>query len=132
MRLIQTVIPRLFVHGFGLLFCALLAIPGRGEADIRASLLFDLQADFEQPSAVEVSDTGMVYVLDGVNGRVVKFTPEGELNGSLSMPEGESLNLPMDLTLYRNQIIVADSSNHRLVIFSTDGEVLTIIPLAKG
>ncbi|MCG7994896.1 MAG: NHL repeat-containing protein [Candidatus Thiodiazotropha taylori] len=132
MRLIQTVIPRPFVHGFGLLFCALLAIPGRGEADIRASLLFDLQADFEQPSAVEVSDTGMVYVLDGVNGRVVKFTPEGELNGSLSMPEGESLNLPMDLTLYRNQIIVADSSNHRLVIFSTDGEVLTIIPLAKG
>jgi sugar lactone lactonase YvrE len=114
------------------MFCGFISLSLNAEAAMHANRLFDLQADFEQPTAVRVSDQGEAYVLDGVNGRVVKFNAEGKLIASISAPEGESLSLPMDLTLYQNQIIVADSGNHRLVIFSSEGELKKTIPLAKG
>lgn len=132
MRLLQRGSPIFYLQGFGLIVCSLLTMTWNVQAAPRASLLFDLQADFEQPSAVRVSEKGVVHVLDGVNGRVVKFTPDGQTIGSISAPKGDSLNLPMDLHLYQNQIIVADSGNHRLVIFSSDGEMKRTIPLTKG
>jgi predicted CXXCH cytochrome family protein len=101
-------------------------------AGLQARFLFDLQSGFDLPSAVRISDKGQVYVLDGVHGRVVMFGPEGKKIGSFSAPEGSSLRLPMDLRLYQDQVIVADSGNHRLVFFSDQGVYKRAIDLSKG
>ncbi|MES9853909.1 MAG: cytochrome c3 family protein [Candidatus Thiodiazotropha sp. L084R] len=121
-------------NGLGIvtILLGLLLVSWETGATVNAKYLFDLQAEFNYPSAVKVSDDGMAYVLDGVNGRVVMFNPEGEALGSFSTPGEDSLSLPMDLALYGNEVIVADSGNNRLVLFSRQGDFSRTIPLPKG
>jgi predicted CXXCH cytochrome family protein len=100
-------------------------------AAIQVEWLFDLEASLDQPSSVRVSDKGMTYVLDGLNGRVVMFDQTGRSTDSFSAPVNSPLELPMDLQLFEDQVIVADSGNHRLVVFSSKGDYLRSIPLLK-
>jgi predicted CXXCH cytochrome family protein len=102
------------------------------EAEMQARHLFNLQTDFNHPSAVRVSNEGRIYVLDGVNGRIVVFDPDGKPIDTLSSADENPLDLPMDLLLFQDEIIVADSGNHRLVVFSSDGEVVKTIALPQG
>jgi predicted CXXCH cytochrome family protein len=111
--------------------CLLFATPVCFAA-IQAEWLFDLQADLNQPSSVRISDKGVAYVLDGVNGRVLMFDQAGSLVGAFSAPDRSPLELPMDLQLFGNQVIVADSGNHRLAIFSTTGDYLRSISLLQN
>jgi predicted CXXCH cytochrome family protein len=100
-------------------------------ADIQAEFLFDLEAGLSHPSAVRVSPQGRAYVLDGVNGRVVTFDRDGRQLGEFSAPPGSPFKLPMDLQLYQDQVIVADSGNHRLLLFNKAGEYLRSIELPR-
>lgn len=114
------------------LLLSLLLLSWNAIADINTRHLFDLQAEFNHPSAVRVSDDGTAYVLDGVNGRVVMFSPKGKQLDIFTSAEGDPLNLPMDLYINGNEIIVADSGNHRLVLFSSNGHFKRSIVLSKG
>ena len=38
-----------------------------------------MQADFNQPTSVATADDGRVFVLDGMNSRIVVFSKEGQL-----------------------------------------------------
>jgi predicted CXXCH cytochrome family protein len=99
-------------------------------AAIEAEYLFDLEAGFSHPSAVRISDQGRAYVLDGVNGRVVMFDREGKEVGVFSTPGNTPFNLPMDLQIHRDQVIVADSGNHRLLLFDLEGVYLRALNLS--
>jgi predicted CXXCH cytochrome family protein len=100
-------------------------------ADIQAEWQFDLEADLNQPSAVRVSSQGKAYVLDGLNGRVVIFDRDGNQVGVFSAPPASPLSLPMDLQLFQDQVIVADSGNHRLLIFNAKGDYQQALPLSS-
>lgn len=100
-------------------------------ADVQAELLFDLEGGFAYPSAVRVSPQGRAYVLDGVNGRIVTFDPDGRQLGAFSAPTASPFKLPMDMQLYQDQVIVADSGNHRLLLFSAEGDYRRTIELSR-
>lgn len=101
-------------------------------ADVRVRFLFDLEDGMNQPSAVSVTEAGTVFVLDGLQGRVVKFDPQGRSLGDFTAPEGQALQRPMDLRVYEDSLIVSDTGNHRLVQFRQDGEIQRLLPLPPG
>jgi predicted CXXCH cytochrome family protein len=115
----------------GLVLCGLLLLPQAASAGLQASFLYDLQAQLNQPSAVRVSNEGVVYVLDGVNGRVVMFDQQGKVLGMFAAPQDTPFDLPMDLQLYGDKVIIADSGNSRLLLFSQKGVLLKKLPLPK-
>jgi predicted CXXCH cytochrome family protein len=116
----------------GLIFILFLFIYAPlANADFHAEYLFDLKAGFTHPSAVRISDQGRAYVLDGVNGRVVIFDRDGRKLEEITAPPGTPFNLPMDLQLYQNQLIVADSGNHRLLLFTLEGKFLKALTLSN-
>ncbi len=114
------------------LLAGLLLWPCMAQAVVVAEPLMQLRAGLEQPTDVAVRDDGRVYVLDGVNGRVVVFTREGERDFSFARPgagEGE-LSLPVGIAIEGERVFVADTGNHRIAVFDVRGNFLRHVPLA--
>lgn len=91
-----------------------------------------LQGKLDQPSDVAISDDGRAYVLDGINGRVVVFTADGEQDyiiGPVETSKGK-LNLPMGIAIADGRIYIADSGNHRIVLFDLHGEFIKFFLLS--
>jgi hypothetical protein len=103
-------------------------------ASVRAQRIIQGPAGdpFSLPSDAAVNRNGDLYVLDGVNHRVVvydrvgtfrfMFGVRGSGKGQLLSPLG--IGLATDGTVY-----VADSGNHRIQAFTGLGEALHVIPL---
>jgi DNA-binding beta-propeller fold protein YncE len=87
---------------------------------------------FSMPSDVAVGRDGGLYVLDGVNHRVVVFDAAGELRfkfGSRGSDLGQLL-FPLGITTTPDgKVYVADSGNHRFQVFSADGKPLKAVAL---
>ncbi len=86
------------------------------------------------PSDVSVSRDGRIYVLDGVNNRVVVYSPSGRLLyqfGRGGSGKGE-LRQPLGLTVdSRGRVYVADSGNSRIQVFSSRGKYLYLIKIPR-
>lgn len=80
-----------------------------------------------QPAALDVDSAGRIYILNG-DSRVQVFSAEGKW--LFSFPElsvGKAklpLNGAMDLRVFNDQVIIADSKNSRLVVYSVSGKFL--------
>ena len=89
---------------------------------------------FSAIRSIAVDDSGNIYVLDGKENQVLAFDHSGEhLNtfGRAGQGPGEfSLALTMSLT-DQDEIVIEDYRNH-LVYFSTKGEFVRNLPLAKS
>ena len=86
-------------------------------------------APFNKPTDVAVAPSGDIFVSDGYgNFRVHRYSPEGELLLSWG-EEGEGIGqfaLPHGVFVDRQErVFVADRENHRLQIFTTEGEFIT-------
>ena len=82
---------------------------------------------FHHPTDVAISASGDFYVSDGYrNARVHKFSADGQLLLSWGEPgEGSGqFKLPHSVWEARGQVYVADRENHRLQIFTPQGEYL--------
>jgi len=90
---------------------------------------------FSMPSDVAVGQEGNVYVLDGVNNRVVVFNAAGEFRfqfGSRGSGLGQ-LFFPLGITTTPDgKVYVADSGNHRFQIFSPDGKAIKAVSIPPG
>jgi DNA-binding beta-propeller fold protein YncE len=93
---------------------------------------------FNMPSDAAVGQNGVLYVLDGVNHRVVAYDANGEFRfqfGNRGSKRGQLL-FPLGIaTAPDGRIYVADSGNHRFQIFATDGkpiDAVTLPPVASG
>lgn len=89
-----------------------------------------------QPAGIDIDEAGNIYVADTVNSRVVVFDDLGKVKfifGKLGDKNGE-LKAPMALVIDNRvkKIYVADSSNHRIQVFSISGEFIAPIDLNKG
>ncbi len=77
------------------------------------------------PRGVTVGPAGEIYVLDNI-GRVLVMDRAGALQKSWWMPE-YSVGKPERLLICRNgRLAVADTHYHRVVIFDTDGNVVSM------
>jgi sugar lactone lactonase YvrE len=93
---------------------------------------------FNRPNAVGFGPNGEIYVSDGyVNSRIVQFTSDGKfvriIGGKKGSGPGE-LQLPHGVVVDRQgRIIVADSDNKRLSVFSKDGAFIkTLAAPSRG
>jgi DNA-binding beta-propeller fold protein YncE len=87
---------------------------------------------FSMPSDVAVGREGNVYVLDGVNHRVVVFNATGEYCfqfGSQGSNLGQMF-FPLGITTAPDgKVYIADSGNHRFQVFLPDGKAIKAVPL---
>ena len=98
-------------------------------AGLVAERLQTLTADLDQPSDIAISADGRAYLLDGVNGRVVVFDASGGVDFVIR-PEAESaMKLPMGIAISDGHLFIADSGNHRLLLFDLDGRFIRTVPL---
>ena len=85
---------------------------------------------FNYPSELVPSPSGDLYVSDGYrNARVHRFSADGQLKASWGEPgkeEAGHFHLPHSLLVVDERIYVCDRENHRMQVFSLDGEFVAI------
>ncbi|OHB75527.1 MAG: hypothetical protein A2Z25_07445 [Planctomycetes bacterium RBG_16_55_9] len=90
---------------------------------------------FNMPSDAAVGRGGALYVLDGVNHRVVVYDAEGQFRfhfGSRGSEPGQLL-FPLGIaTAPDGRIFVADSGNHRFQVFAEEGKLIDAVTLPDG
>jgi sugar lactone lactonase YvrE len=89
--------------------------------------------NFKSPSSVAVDSAGNVYVADTGNNRIQKFSGNGTFvtkwgtygtaNGSFNQPHGIGIITQSDNE--SNSILVADTENNRIQMFSDNGTFIT-------
>ena len=88
-----------------------------------------MQAPFNHPADACIAPSGEIYVADGYgNSSVHRFSAEGELIGSFGSPgrgPGEFV-VPHSVRVSQDgRVYVADRENHRVQVFTAEGEFLT-------
>jgi DNA-binding beta-propeller fold protein YncE len=85
---------------------------------------------FNYPSELVPDAAGDLYVSDGYrNARVHRFTPDGHLKFSWGEPGKTApghFHLPHSLLVYEGLVYVCDRENHRIQVFNTDGQFVTM------
>ncbi len=101
-----------------------------------ARQLHFLEGGLRMPSAVAVEDDGTVYVLDGLQRRVVRFDAQGKPLGDIPLPVPlEAAVIPAtDLALKGDRLFVADPGYHRILVFDAEGKLLMEVkpPVVEG
>ena len=77
---------------------------------------------FQHPAGIAFNSKGMMYVVDGTNHRIQKFTPDGELIAEFGQSH---LQLPSGICIDDCDVLyIADARAHKVVSFASDGTVL--------
>jgi DNA-binding beta-propeller fold protein YncE len=107
-----------------------LAAPAFAIRLINVKPLFELTEEFNKPSDVSVSKSGLIYVLDGVNNKIkvfdskgkflFSFGKEGSGRGEFSSPLGIDID-------HEGRLYIADSGNHRVQILEAKGGFISEI-----
>jgi DNA-binding beta-propeller fold protein YncE len=92
---------------------------------------------FNRPTDVAISPrTGDVFVADGYgNSRIHRYDAEGTHITSWGEPGADpgQFSLPHGIAMFGDDaVIVCDRENHRVQVFSFDGEVLAVWPVHKA
>ncbi len=107
------------------------------EKRINAEIVRHLKGPADQPlmmpTDVILDSKNRVYVADGVNNRVVRFSAEGKVDKIIVQPGGKKLNQPLGLGIDPNdRLWIADTGEHRVVVVSSDGELIETIDLPSS
>ena len=99
--------------------------------EVPAQLVPRAAGPFNYPSELVPAPNGDLYVSDGYrNARVHRFSIEGQLKKSWGEPgkvEPNQFHLPHSLIVGKDgTVYVCDRENHRIQVFSADGEFLSI------
>ena len=101
----------------------------------RLQHLFDLEYGFLQPSDVAVGRDHLIYVVDGVNNRIVVFDESGKMSFSFGTKGSErgQFNAPLGITVDRSgTVYVADTGNRRVQVFTPRGSCTSVVPVASA
>lgn len=98
----------------------------------KAVLLGPEDKPLDMPTDAAVGNDGVIYVLDGVNHRVVAYDAEGKLQFQFGRKGGGLGDLFFPLGIAGapdGKVYIADSGNHRFQIFASDGTPLETVSL---
>jgi tripartite motif-containing protein 71 len=97
--------------------------------------LLDVNTTADQPSDISVSPEGDVYLVDGVNNRVIVFNRRGKIKfsfGKIGTGPGE-FKYPMGIDISdEGKVFIADTGNHRIQIFDSKGNFLSMFTVRSG
>ena len=86
----------------------------------------------DQPSDLAIGPKGNIYLVDGVNNRIVAINGEGTPQftfGKFGSKPGE-LQYPMGIDISGDgRIFIADTGNHRIQVFNPEGTFLYMFPV---
>jgi len=113
-------------------FAVLATSPAIGVNIVNIDFLFEISADFSEPSDVAVSKDGKIYVVDGVNNRIKVFNKNGQalsVFGKKGSTEGR-FHFPLGIDVDNaGNIYIADAGNSRVQIFDRDTNFVAAINL---
>ncbi len=108
------------------------SIPSRRQIPVEIVRYLQGSADHPMlmPTDICIDGQGKAYVCDGVNDRVLVFTPDGTIDRSIGSQTGLTLRQPVGLAMDPNdRLWIADTGNHRLVIVSAQGRLIESVRL---
>ncbi|OQK18231.1 hypothetical protein AU255_10470 [Methyloprofundus sedimenti] len=85
----------------------------------------EIQSNFNQPSDIVSDAQGLLYVLDGLNSRIVVLSTEGQLIREINTAKTKHrFDRAMALAIDNNVLYVADTLQHKISCFSLQGKWL--------
>ena len=97
--------------------------------------LFDIVPEADQPSDIAVGPNGDLYLVDGVNSRILVIAPSGDRKFSFGRggrQPGEFLR-PLGIDISSGgRVFIADTGNHRIQAFDLTGKFLYQFPVQTG
>ena len=104
--------------------------PNRIPASVTRTISAPASDPLIMPTDAAVDASGFVYVADGVNDRIVRFSPRGDVDSILRGPADSPLRGPIGVAVdATGSLWISDTGNHRLVVRSADGRSHKIIDL---
>jgi DNA-binding beta-propeller fold protein YncE len=96
---------------------------------------FDISPNADQPSDIAIGPTGNIYLVDGVNDRILVMDPTGDLKfaiGESGTGEGQ-FNRPVGIDISNDgKVFVADTGNHRIQAFDAAGNYSYMFAVNTG
>jgi DNA-binding beta-propeller fold protein YncE len=86
----------------------------------------------DQPSDIAIGPDGSIYLVDGVNNRIVVTDANGNMQFSFGRSGGGAgeLRHPMGIDISKKgQVFIADTGNHRIQVFDPRGRFLYMFPV---
>ena len=110
-----------------LFFCLYNPFPLYSAECFNVKPLFDISTDADQPSDIALSQSKDIYLVDGVNSRVIVFDSSGKFKfafGRKGKGEGE-FDHPLGIDISKDgKVLIADTRNHRIQVFDLKGSFL--------
>ncbi|MDO8282751.1 MAG: NHL repeat-containing protein [Thermodesulfovibrionia bacterium] len=94
---------------------------------VNTRFLFHITGDMDQPSDLSDGPNGNIYIVDGVNNRIVAVDSNGSFKFTFGKEgSGEKeFNMPLGIDVYVDgRVFVADTRNQRIQVFDAEGNFL--------
>lgn len=116
---------------------SILFLPGPSDAGecTTGRFLFDIKPEADQPSDIAVGPNGDLYLVDGVNNRILVISRNGNRNysfGKGGRGAGEFVR-PLGIDISADgKVFIADTGNHRIQAFDSAGNFLYLFNVRTG
>ena len=101
---------------------------------INSRFLLDINTGANQPSDISVGPKGDIYLVDGVNNRVIVFNRRGKTKFSFGKegrgPGEFKQPLGIDISA-QDEVFIADTGNHRIQVFDAQGNFLRLFTVSS-
>jgi DNA-binding beta-propeller fold protein YncE len=102
---------------------------------LNTKFLFDVKPNVDQPSDIAIGPNGDVYLVDGVNHRVIVFDSDGKQKltfGRQGADKGE-FKYPLGIDIAEDgKVFIADTGNHRIQAFDLKGNFLQMFTIKSS
>lgn len=118
-------------------FCLLCfsGIEAFGLECINTEFLFDIRPGADQPSDLAIGTNGYIYIVDGVNNRVIAVDHNGRWKfafGSAGSGKGQ-FKYPVGIDISDSgEVYIADTGNHRIQVFDQKGNYRNSFTVKSG
>ena len=102
---------------------------------VASKFLFDIKPDADQPSDVAIGPKGNIYLVDGVNNRIIVVDNTGKRKFEFGQPgEGQGeFKYPLGIDISDDgKVFIADTGNHRIQVFGLKGDFKYMFNVKSG
>jgi sugar lactone lactonase YvrE len=107
-----------------------LPLDKRVAAQVTSHLAAPTTQPMRMPNAVAIDSKGDVFVADGAQDRIVRFTADGQFERFITKVGTETMDRPVGMKVdSTDRLWIADTGNHRILIAAPDGKLAEKIAL---